>query len=55
MPELRCADSGATCNGHFKAGTDEELLRIVGDHLKSKHKVKTFTQTLQNFVLRIAK
>lgn len=55
MPELRCVDAGAACSGRFKASTNEELLRIVGNHLKEKHNVKTFTQTLQNFVLKVAK
>lgn len=48
-------DAGATCSGHFKASSNEELLRIVGDHLQKKHKVKNFTQTLQNFILKVAK
>ncbi|MGH2768035.1 MAG: DUF1059 domain-containing protein [Actinomycetota bacterium] len=48
-------DAGAACSGHFRAGSKEELMRIVADHLVKKHAVKTPTQTIMNFVATLAK
>lgn len=48
-------DAGATCRGHFKANSEEELLEKVAKHLKEKHKVEHVTKTLQRFAVRVAK
>ena len=55
MPEHRCSNVGAfTCNGHFKAETKDELMRQVARHLREEHNVKTPTQTLMNYVAKMA-
>jgi predicted small metal-binding protein len=55
MPEHRCVNVGAiSCNGHFRADTMEELLRQVAKHLKEKHAVATPTQTVMNYVVKMA-
>ncbi|MGH7425642.1 MAG: DUF1059 domain-containing protein, partial [Candidatus Methylomirabilales bacterium] len=47
MFEHRCSNVGAdSCNGRFTAGTEDELLRKVADHLREKHAVKTPSQTI---------
>lgn len=47
MPEVRCADVGAdTCQGHFKAESKTELIRMVAKHLKEVHKVDPPNQTI---------
>jgi predicted small metal-binding protein len=48
-------DAGASCSGHFSAGSREELLRQVADHLQRKHKVKNVTQTILNLVDKLAR
>ena len=56
MPKFSCAMAGAdSCGKKFDTSSQEELMRQVGEHLREKHKVKNFTQTLQNFVLKLAK
>jgi len=50
MMEFRCVDAGASCNGHFKAASREELRRQVAEHLVKKHKIKSETQTIMNLV-----
>lgn len=53
--EFSCTDAGAQCSKTFKAADRADLMRQVGDHLRDKHKVKNFTQTLQNYVEKLAK
>lgn len=48
-------DTGANCNGHFRAATKEELLRQVSAHFKEKHGVGEPTQTIMNLVAKLAK
>lgn len=48
-------DAGATCSGHFKASSEDELASKVADHLRTKHKVQNVSKTLQRFVLRTSK
>lgn len=55
MPSFACTDAGATCKSKFSADSMEELVRQVSDHLQSKHKVNRPTQTLLNFVAKVAK
>ncbi|HEX2258754.1 MAG TPA: DUF1059 domain-containing protein [Actinomycetota bacterium] len=47
-------DTGASCSGHFKAATRDELMRQVADHFREKHQVKP-TQTIMNLVDKLAK
>lgn len=55
MPTFACTDAGATCKAKFSASSMDDLLRQVSDHLQTKHKVKKPTQTLLNFVVKVAK
>ena len=56
MPEFSCAAAGAeSCGKKFHTPDKAELMLQVGEHLRDKHNVKTFTQTLQNYVEKIAK
>jgi predicted small metal-binding protein len=48
-------DAGASCSGHFKAATRDDLLRQVADHFRQKHQVKNPTQTIMNLVDKLAK
>lgn len=55
MFEHRCSNVGAdSCNGRFTAGTEDELLRKVADHLREKHAVKTPSQTIMNYIAKMA-
>jgi predicted small metal-binding protein len=54
--EHRCANIGAaSCNRVFRAETMEELLRIVAEHARKQHAVKTPTATIMNYVARMAR
>ncbi|MGH2705293.1 MAG: DUF1059 domain-containing protein [Actinomycetota bacterium] len=55
MPEFRCVDTGASCSGHFKAATKEDLLRQVVEHFREKHGVSQPTQTLMNLVEKVSR
>jgi predicted small metal-binding protein len=53
--EFRCSEAGAACGWHARAGTEQELVAKVADHVKSKHKVKTVTQTIANYAASVAR
>lgn len=53
--QFSCSDAGATCGWKTSAGSEQELLEKVADHLKKKHKVQHVTKTLQNYAVRVAK
>lgn len=57
MPvEFKCADIGAdTCREHFVAGTCEELMDQVAEHLRTVHRVRTPTQTLMTYIAKKVK
>ena len=52
--EFRCTDAGASCGWSVRAESQEELLQKLSDHLRTKHKVKHVSKTLQNFALKVA-
>lgn len=55
MLEFRCADSGTVCPDLLHAFTREELHRQVTDHLRRRHRVKTPTRTITNYLEGLAR
>jgi predicted small metal-binding protein len=56
MPSVSCEAAGAApCGAKLSASSKDELMRQVADHLQKKHKVKTVTQTLMNYMSSLAK
>lgn len=53
--EFSCEAAGASCGWKTTAETDEELLKEVSEHLKTKHNVEHVTKTLANYALKVAK
>ena len=55
MYEHRCANIGAfTCKAVFRADSMDELLKVVADHARTKHEVRTPTATIMNYVAKMA-
>lgn len=46
-----CRDAGATCSWQTEGQSQDELLRKIADHVTTKHKVKTVTQTIVNYAV----
>lgn len=40
---IRCRDVGFDCNGVIKAKTEEEAMRLAGEHAKNVHGLKEIT------------
>ncbi|HEX2149587.1 MAG TPA: DUF1059 domain-containing protein [Actinomycetota bacterium] len=45
-------DVGASCKGHFAAENTEDLIKVVSEHLKTKHKINIPSRTILNFVAK---
>lgn len=56
MAEFSCAAAGAdSCGWHTRAGSEEELVAKVGDHLAKKHKVQIVSNTLKKYARDVAR
>ncbi|WP_219415767.1 DUF1059 domain-containing protein [Pseudonocardia nigra] len=54
--EFSCAAAGAvTCGCEVKAESEEELRKVLTDHLAKKHKVRTPNETLLDHLVASAK
>lgn len=49
--EISCREAGADCDFMVRAETEEELLKIVGDHACRSHNICEFTPELKEKVL----
>ena len=52
---ISCADAGADCSWSTTAGTEEELMQKVADHVKAEHKDLQITPELVAKVKSIIK
>ena len=50
MPEFRRKDADHACRWRGRAGSEDELIAKVADHVRSKHAVHTPTETIVSFV-----
>ena len=51
MPyEFACADAGCVCNEKGSESNPDAIVQKAAAHLQQKHKVKTISGTLANFV-----
>lgn len=52
MPKLfRCNDLGVQCNWESTAETEEELLKLVIEHVSTEHKTCEINKAMQNKIL----
>ena len=47
MRELRCADTGMTCEGVIRAETDDEVMRQAAGHVSDAHPDLTLDEPTQ--------
>lgn len=56
MPEFSCAAAGATpCGWSTRAGSEDELVHKVKQHLEQKHDVAHVTGTLAKYARAVAR
>jgi predicted small metal-binding protein len=51
--ELRCQDLGLACRGKVSADDEDELVRKVAEHARTKHSVE-LTETLIDYAKTMA-
>ncbi len=49
--QISCREAGADCDFMVRAETEEELMKIVGDHACRSHNMCEFTPELKEKVL----
>ncbi|RDE11211.1 MAG: small metal-binding protein [Candidatus Thorarchaeota archaeon] len=55
MPSFKCKDIGMKCGFTAKAKTQDELLKMIGDHARSVHSLNPVPQETMDKIMKAIK